>query len=172
MAFVCHPRKKCAFHSKMCSSELSRRRVSKGKWPWRIRRAAMRRILAQARIELIQLSRDRLSLVFVFALPLILLITFGSGLSLSVSHLPIIVQDLDGSTVSRQFADAFRASNSLYIISWPTDRQPEDAFTLDEARAAIIIPAHFERDVLRRRTAPVQMLADRKSTRLNFSHVE
>src|SRR6266853_1650236 len=123
MAFVCHPRKKCAFHSKMCSSELSRRRVSKGKWPWRIRRAAMRRILAQARIELIQLSRDRLSLVFVFALPLILLITFGSGLSLTVSHLPIIVQDLDGSTVSRQFADAFRASNSLYIISWPTDRQ-------------------------------------------------
>ncbi len=120
----------------------------------------MRRILAQARIELIQLSRDRLSMIFLLVLPLVLLITFGSGISLTVSHLPIVVQDFDGSTASRQFADAFRASNSLYVVSWPTDRQPENAFTLDEARAAIIIPAHFERDVLRRRTAPVQMLAD------------
>lgn len=120
----------------------------------------MRRILAQARIELIQLSRDRLSMIFLLVLPLVLLITFGSGISLTVSHLPIVVQDFDGSTASRQFTDAFRASNSFYVISWPTDRQPENAFTLDEARAAIIIPPHFERDVLRRRTAPVQMLAD------------
>ena len=38
----------------------------------------MRRILAQARIELIQLSRDRLSMIFLWVLPLVILIILGS----------------------------------------------------------------------------------------------
>jgi len=120
----------------------------------------MRRILAQARIELIQLARDRMALIFMLALPVVILILFGSAITLTVSHLPIIVQDFDDSSDSRDFTDAFRASNSLYVVSWPVDRQPQDAFLLNKARAAVIIPEHFERDVLRRRTTPVQLLAD------------
>ena len=58
----------------------------------------MRRIFAEARIELIQLSRDRLSMIFLWALPLVILITLGSTFKLTVSHLPIVVQDFDGST--------------------------------------------------------------------------
>src|SRR5258708_23121042 len=120
----------------------------------------MRRILAQARIELIQLSRDRLSMIFPWVLPLVILIILGSTFKLTGSNLLIVGRVLYGSTGSRQFADAFRGSNSLCVVSWPTDRQPQDAFTLDKARAAIIIPAHFERELLRGRTSPVQMLAD------------
>src|SRR5260370_29580404 len=100
-------------------------------------------------------------MMFLWVLPLVILIIVGYTFKLTVSHLPIVVQDFDGSTASRQFADAFRASNSLYVVSWPTDRQSQDAFTLDKARAAIIIPAHFERELLRGRTSSVQMLADR-----------
>src|SRR5260370_17084951 len=99
-------------------------------------------------------------MLFLWVLPFVILIILGSAFKLTVSHLPIVVQDFDGSTASRQFADAFRASNSLYVVSWPTDRQPQDAFTLDKARAAIIIPAHFERELLRGRTSPVQIPAD------------
>jgi ABC-2 type transport system permease protein len=120
----------------------------------------MRRILAQARIELIQIRRDRLALVLILILPLFLLILLGSGVTLTVSHLGIIVQDFDNSTSSREFVDAFRASNSLYVVSWPTDKQPQEAFLLNKARAALIIPAHFERDVLRRQRTSVQLLAD------------
>jgi ABC-2 type transport system permease protein len=120
----------------------------------------MRRILAQARIELIQIMRDRLALVLVLVLPLFLLILLGSSVTLTVSHLPIIVQDFDNSNASREFADVFRASSSLYVISWPTDQQPQEAFLHNKARAALIIPAHFERDVLRSQSTPVQLLAD------------
>jgi ABC-2 type transport system permease protein len=120
----------------------------------------MRRIFAQTRIELIQLLRDRLSSMFILVMPVVLLILFGVAITLTVTHLPIIVQDFDDSSSSRAFADAFRASNTLYVVAWPTNRQPEEAFLSSDARAVIVIPAHFERDVLRRKTAPVQLLAD------------
>src|ERR1039458_5864345 len=120
----------------------------------------MKRILSQARIELIQLARDRMSMVFILVMPIVLLITFGASIKLTVSHLPIIVQDFDDSSASRDFVDSFRASNTLYIVPWPTDRQPQEAFLFNKARAAVIIPAHFERDILRRSTTPVQLLAD------------
>jgi ABC-2 type transport system permease protein len=120
----------------------------------------MRRILAQTRKELIQIVRDRLALALVLVLPVVILMLLGSSIALSVSHIPIIVQDFDDSSTSRQLTDAFRASNSVYVVSWPTNRQPQGAFTSNSARAVLIIPAHFERDVLRRRSAPVQLLVD------------
>src|SRR5260370_399047 len=119
----------------------------------------MNRVLAQARIELIQITRDRMALILILALPVVLLVVIGSATTLKVSHLPIGIQDFDGSGTSREFADAFRASNSLYVVSWPTDRGPEDAFLLNTARAALAIPPHFERHTLRRRRAPVKVLA-------------
>jgi ABC-2 type transport system permease protein len=118
------------------------------------------RVLAQARIELLQITRDRMALILILALPVVLLIVIGSATTLKVSHLPIVIQDFDGSGTSREFADAFRASNSLHVVSWPTARGLEDAFLLNKARAALVIPTHFERDILRRGGAPVQLLAD------------
>src|SRR5258706_11801680 len=120
----------------------------------------MNRVLAQARSELIQITRDRMALTLILAFPVVLLIVIGSATTLKVSHLPIVIQDFDGSGTSREFADAFRASNSLYVVSWPTDRRPEDALLRNKARAALVIPSHFERDILRRGGAPAQLLAD------------
>lgn len=120
----------------------------------------MRRILAQMRKELTQILRDRLALALVLALPVMILILLGSAISLTVSHLPIIVQDFDDSSASRGFIDAFRASNSLYVAPWPTNRKPEESFSGNRARAALIIPVHFERNILRGRSAPVQFLVD------------
>src|SRR5947209_1785080 len=120
----------------------------------------MRRIFAQTRKELIQILRDRLALALVLVLPVVILLLLGSSIALTVSHMPIIVQDFDDSSSSRQLIDSFRASNSLYVVSWPTNRQPQDAFTTNTARAALIIPTHFERDYLRRQSAAFQFLVD------------
>jgi ABC-2 type transport system permease protein len=56
--------------------------------------------------------------------------------------------------------DAFRASGSFYVTSWPTDAQPEEALRLNKARAALIIPEHFGRDIARGINTPVQVLVD------------
>lgn len=120
----------------------------------------MKRILAQIHKEVIQILRDRLALALALILPLILLSLLGNTLSLTVNHLPIIVQDFDDSSASRAYLDAFRASITFHIVSWPLDKHPEEAFMADKARAALIIPSHFGRDIARGIDTPVQILVD------------
>ena len=57
----------------------------------------MRRILAQTRKELTQIVRDKMALGLALGLPLMQLILMGSAISLTVSDLPIAVQDFDDS---------------------------------------------------------------------------
>ena len=120
----------------------------------------MRRILAQAQKELIQLLRDRLAVLLALLLPVILLLLQTMAISLSVSDLPIIVQDLDHSLASQKLADAFRQSLSFHVVSWATDKQPEQAFASNKARGALIIPENYGREIARGEDAPVQILVD------------
>lgn len=121
---------------------------------------AIRRILSQTHKELIQIVRDWRTLALALVLPLVLLLLLSVGLSLRVNDLPIVVQDLDASPASRRFIEAFRASLSLRVVGWPVDRRPEDALASNTARAVLVIPAHFGRDVARGAETPVQLLVD------------
>jgi len=120
----------------------------------------MRRIFAQARKELTQLLRDRLAVGLALLLPVVLLLLQTTAISLTVTDIPIVVQNLDSSMASQKLVDAFRNALSFHIISWPTDRQPSDAFTANKARAALIIPEDFGRRVARGDQAQVQLQID------------
>jgi ABC-2 type transport system permease protein len=120
----------------------------------------MRRILAQTRKELTQIIRDKRALGLALLLPLMQLMLMGSAISLTVSDLPIAVQDLDDSPTSRSLIDAFRQSNTFRIVPFPVDRMPESAFVENKARAALIIPTRFGRDIARGVRSPVEMLID------------
>jgi drug efflux transport system permease protein len=120
----------------------------------------MRRTLAQTRKELTQIVRDWRTLILALVLPLVLLILIGSAISLTANNLSIIVQDFDDSPASRELLDAFRASITFHVVSWPPDRSPEEALSAGEAHAALIIPAHFGRDISRGIASPVQLLVD------------
>ena len=120
----------------------------------------MRRIIAQTRKELIQIVRDYRTLALALVLPLVLLMLLGSAIALTVTDVPIVVQDLDDTPTSRALVDAFRASITFHVVAWPTDRQPQEAFTSNDARAALVIPGHFERDIVRGVNTSVQFLVD------------
>jgi ABC-2 type transport system permease protein len=120
----------------------------------------MRRIIAQIRKELIQIVRDRQTLASALFLPLMMLLLLGGTVSFTVTDVPIVVQDLDGSSAARSLADAFRASNTFHIVALPTNWEPQDAFTANTARGALVIPAHFGRDLARGFNSPVQFLVD------------
>jgi ABC-2 type transport system permease protein len=120
----------------------------------------MRRIFAQVRKELTQITRDRLALVLALALPLGLMLLLGNSIALTVTGVPIVVQDLDDSPASRNFIDAFRESVTFYVLPWSAAVAPEQAFETTKARAALMIPAHFGRDMARGATTPVQLLVD------------
>jgi drug efflux transport system permease protein len=120
----------------------------------------MRRVLAQTRKELTQLVRDRLSLILALALPVGLLLLLGPAFSLSVTDVPVVIQDFDASAISQDLVDAFRASVTFHVISWPVDRQPDQALVSNAARAVLIIPPRFGRDIARGISSPVQLLVD------------
>jgi len=120
----------------------------------------MSRTVAQARKELIQFLRDRLSLALALVLPVVLVLLLGRAFSLAVTDVPIVAQDLDGSPASQDLSDALRASLTFRVVPWPVDRQPEQALVGNAARAALIIPPHFGRDIARGISAPVQLLVD------------
>jgi ABC-2 type transport system permease protein len=120
----------------------------------------MRRVLAQARKEIIQVVRDRLSLGLALVLPVFMLLLMGTAFSFTVRDLPLVVQDFDDSAASRDLISAFRGSLSFRIVSWPVVADPQRALMSNVARGALIIPAHFSRNLARGAQAPVQLLID------------
>src|SRR5207237_5196592 len=120
----------------------------------------MKRILAQVRRELTQLWRYRLTLALALVLPILLLLLLSKATSLSVKDIPVAVQDLDNTPMSRQYLEAVSSSLSFKLDALPTNVSPEHVLAQNLARAALIIPPQFERDLQRGRNAEVQWLID------------
>jgi ABC-2 type transport system permease protein len=120
----------------------------------------MRRIIAQARKELTQIYRDRLTLVLALVLPLALLALLGTAISLSVTGMPVVVQDLDDSPLSRRYVESISSSLTFRVASLGVRSRPTEALEKGEARAAVVIPEDFGRDLLRGRAAEAQWLVD------------
>ena len=101
-----------------------------------------------------------MALVLALVLPLLLILLLSNALSLTVNDMPLAVQDLDSTSASRSYIDAFRSSITFRVVPWPSDRQPDKALQSSAARAVLIIPEHFGRNLARGTTADVQLLID------------
>src|SRR5215467_7364176 len=120
----------------------------------------MKRVLAQVRKELTQLSRDKLTLALALVLPVLLLLLLSKATSLTVKDIPVAVQDLDKTPLSRSYIEAVGASLSFDVSSLPPDVSPERALDQNLTRGALIIPPQFERDIKRGQNTEVQWLID------------
>jgi ABC-2 type transport system permease protein len=124
----------------------------------------MRRIVAQVRKELTQILRDRLALALALVLPGVLIALLGTSISLTVTDIPLAVQNLDQTPLSRRYVDAFRSSLTFRIVALPPAASPETPLITGQARAVLIIPPHFARDIHRGRVAEAQLLVDATDT--------
>ena len=122
------------------------------------------RIIAQARKDLTQLLRDRLALALALVLPVGLTALLGTSISLTVTDIPIVIQDLDQTPLSRQYADAFRSSLTFRIEPLGPAESPERALASGRVRGALVIPPRFTRDVRRGGPAEAQLLVDATDT--------
>jgi ABC-2 type transport system permease protein len=62
--------------------------------------------------------------------------------------------------MSRSYIEAVGASLSFKLSALPPNQSPERVLDQNQARAALIIPPQFERDLLRTHNAEVQWLID------------
>src|SRR2546426_4761232 len=106
----------------------------------------MRRIIAQARKELTQLLRDPLALGLALVLPVGLTALMGTTVSLTVTDIPIVIQDFDQTPLSRRYADPFRTSLTYRVVTLPPPTSPGTMLARGRAPAAVIIPPHLERE--------------------------
>lgn len=119
------------------------------------------KVKAIAKKELIQILRDPLSLAMAFLMPVMLLFIFGYAITLDVNNITAVVQDLDKSSLSREFVREFRESGYFNISAYADNYKDIDKY-MDSGRAkvALSIPADFSKDINTGRTALLQVIVD------------
>jgi ABC-2 type transport system permease protein len=118
----------------------------------------MNRILSQCRKELVQFSRDRLTLALAFILPVMTLLIFGFAIRLEAKDIPLLVQDQDRTVFSRNYSDRLFATNLFISVVW--EGNPETALDRSIARAIVVIPPDFSRNLKANKTAEIQAIVD------------
>ena len=107
------------------------------------------------------MSRDRLSLAMMIGVPAMQLVLFGYAIQTEVRHLPTIVLDASRSPESRRFVQAMLNTGNFDLKGEVADRaEIEKLLGRGDARAAIVIPPEFQRDLRRGRVATAQIIVD------------
>jgi ribosome-dependent ATPase len=129
--------------------------------PPRARAFSLRRLLAYAGRETLELRRDPIRLAFALLGPMLLMIVFGYGISFDVEHLSYGVLDRDGTTESRNYLESF--AGSRYFRERPAIRDYDDLdrrMESGELRVAVEIPPNFGKDLKRGRSPEVNVWLD------------
>jgi len=119
------------------------------------------RFAAVARKEVIQIRRDTRSLLIVVAMPLVLMLAFGYGVSFDTKHIPVYVYDREGSQQSQDFLKRFQASEYFNVVK-TVENFPALIRAIDAGacRLAIVIPQDFSQRLNTDRPVSIQALLD------------
>jgi len=122
---------------------------------------SLQRVWAFAYREMRELTRDWVRLSFALLGPLILLLTFGYGITFDVENLSFAVLDRDQTADSRQLIEAF--SGSRYFKERPplaSEAAIDRRLRSGDLRLAISIPPRFGHDLLTGRKPEVAFFID------------
>ena len=110
----------------------------------------MHRLAALLRKELVQMTRERRTVVLSFVVPISLLLLFGFAISFDVREIRLAVWDRDGSERSRALVRSF-LSSGYFRETMRVESQEAVARALDTGRvsAALVIPRGLQRDLAR-----------------------
>jgi ABC-2 type transport system permease protein len=122
---------------------------------------SLSRLLAIVRKELIQIRRDRITLVLVIGIPVVELLLFGYALNAVTDHIATAVYDESRTGASRAFVAAFEHSTYFDVVERVQSREEAmAAVDAGRARVAILVPPSFGDDVLGSRGATAQLIVD------------
>jgi hypothetical protein len=135
---------------------------------------ALTRTISDLKAFAIQYLRNPFGAAFAIGFPLVLLLVFGAIFGgteeQQVPEIHVVVQDLDGTTLSGQFYEAMEETANSHIGSfniYPTEpdyQMTEDIILEYNLTAALVIPEGFEEDIKNGITVNLTLFAD-QSTR-------
>jgi ABC-2 type transport system permease protein len=120
----------------------------------------IKRTIAIARKEILQILRDTRSLILAFLLPITLIFLFGYAITLDIKKIPTVIIDYSNSTHSRELIRKFTNSGYFVEMERPiNEAQLQEIIDHSKARVGIIIPADFA-EKLQSSTATIMTVTD------------
>jgi drug efflux transport system permease protein len=121
----------------------------------------MKKAVAVYRKELRQILRDRRTLLILVFIPAFFLLLYGYALNFDIRHIKLAVEDRDSTPESRSVVSAFINSSYFdFVAAVHSPAEAERLLDLGNARAVLVIPEQFGRDLSSGRTPQVQVIID------------
>lgn len=119
------------------------------------------RIWPIMRKEFIEIWRDPRALGFVLAMPVLMLLLYGYGISSDVKRVPLAVYDRDGQPPARELVRRFTSTEYFVeTVRAGSLRELRQAIDRGDAKVGLMIPEDFSRNLGAGRPAPVQFVVD------------
>lgn len=122
---------------------------------------SLSRFLAVLAKEFIQMRRDRVTFAMMIGLPIVQLLLFGFAINSDPHHLPTLVELNDDGPLVRAVLSGMESSDYfdfIGVVHGPA--AGNDALRRGRANFVVVIPAHFERDVVRGLRPDILIAAD------------
>lgn len=119
-----------------------------------------RRAAAIAKKEVAHILRDPFTMGAALGLPIFMVLMFGIAIEFNVKNVALAVSDADRSQSSRRLLDTFGSSGYFMVRRTGSPARALGDVSTERARAALIIPPRFEKDLLSGRGAEAQVLVD------------
>jgi ABC-2 type transport system permease protein len=119
----------------------------------------MRALRFLLRKEFLQIFRDHVLVGMLFVMPLVQLLILSNAATFEVKGARLFVVDHDHSAMSRGVVDRLAASERFVPTAASASVAQADAAMLDrEVDVIVVVPAGFERDLVRERRASLQLI--------------
>ncbi|MFA5975490.1 MAG: ABC transporter permease [Elusimicrobiota bacterium] len=118
------------------------------------------RAWAVARKEVFHIRRDPFTLTLALGLPVLMVLVYGFAMDFNVKNVPLSVSDSDRTQASRRLIDLFTSSHYFLVNPSGSMAEAVQDVTAEHAKACLIIPPRFEKDLLAGRGAEAQILLD------------
>lgn len=120
----------------------------------------LRRAFAMARKETFHILRDPYTLALALGMPIFMVVIYGLAIEFNVKNINLAVSDADQTQDSRRLIDTF-ASSGYFRVRYVTSPSAGMAeLNSEQARANLVIPPRFEKDLMAGRSAEAQILVD------------
>ena len=118
------------------------------------------RVGAIAWKEILHIRRDPRTLLLALAMPVVMLLLFGYGVSFDVDRIPLAISDMDRTEASRRLAQAFTENHEFRAVGGADADDADTTFRRHRAQAILVVPQGYEKDLARGGPARAQLLLD------------
>ncbi len=118
------------------------------------------RARAVARMEVFHFARDPFTTALALGLPVLMVVVYGLAIDFNIKNIPLAVSDSDHTQASRRLVDTFVSSRYFLYRRAAAPAQAVEMVNAESAKACLIIPPRFEKDLLNGRKAEAQLLLD------------